>query len=66
MEKPIEEKMYKRSLNYLKSNISLSFDSIGRISESITYNYFWEKKVYLPDDDIKLLLTISERGAEVL
>lgn len=59
--KPIEEKMYRRSLNYLKSNISLSFDSIGRISESITYNYFWEKKVYLPDDDIKLLLTISEK-----
>lgn len=60
IEDPIEEKLYKRSINFLKSNISLSFDSIHSISDSITGSLFWEDIIRLPDEDIKTLLDITE------
>ena len=60
LEKPIDNQLFQRSLNFIKSNISLSFDSLHSVSGSITYDLYWEDRIYLPEEEIELIDQITE------
>ncbi len=60
LKQPIEEKLFQRSVNFIKSSTSLSYDSIHSISDSITNYLFREDKIRLPEEIIEDLDSITE------
>lgn len=66
VKQPIDEAVFHRSLNFVKSNISLAFDSIQSVSGTISGDFYDDEVVRLPDEVIKVIEKATEKEVREL
>lgn len=60
IERPIDKEAYRRALGFLKSDISLRFDTVYAVSDNLLSDMFRYGKIYTPEEDIKVVEKIKE------